>query len=70
VTSPLGSDRVSARCRGRARIPEAGNTDFKNSRVGRCLAISDATAELIIEHKQHIRERFADTALADLALLP
>jgi hypothetical protein len=46
------------------------NSDFKNDRVGRSLAISDATAELIIEHKQHIRERFPDIALADLALLP
>ena len=46
------------------------NTDFKNDRVGRSLAISDATAELIIERKQHLRERFPDTALADLALLP
>ena len=45
-------------------------TDFKNNRVGRRLAISDATAELIIEHKQQVRERFPDTALADLALLP
>ena len=45
-------------------------TDFKNNRVGRRLAISDATAELIIEHKQHVRQRFPDTALADLALLP
>ena len=46
------------------------NTDFKNDGVGRSLAISDATAELIIEHKQHMQERFSDTALADLALLP
>ena len=46
------------------------NSDFKNDRVGRSAAISDATAELIIEHKQHMRERFPHTALADLALLP
>ena len=46
------------------------NTDFKHDRVGRSLAISDAAAKLIIEHKQHMRERFPDTALADLALLP
>jgi len=45
-------------------------TDFKNNRVGRRLAVSDATAALIIEHKQRVRERFPDTALADLALLP
>ena len=44
------------------------NTDFKDDRVGRSLAISNATAELIIEHKQHVRERFPDTALADLVL--
>jgi hypothetical protein len=31
--------------------------------------MSDATA-VIIEHKQHMRERFPDTALADLALVP
>jgi hypothetical protein len=31
--------------------------------------MSDATA-VIIEYKQHMRERFPDTALADLALLP
>ncbi len=42
------------------------NTDFRNERVGRSLAISDAIAELIIEHKQHMRERFPETALADL----
>jgi hypothetical protein len=46
------------------------NTDFKNNRVGRRLAISDATAKLFIEHKQYVRERFPDTSLADLALLP
>jgi hypothetical protein len=45
-------------------------TDFKNNRVGRRLAISDATAELIIEHKQYVRERFPHTSVADLALLP
>ena len=45
-------------------------TDFKNNRVGCRLAISDATAELIIEHNQQVRERFPHTALADLALLP
>ena len=33
-------------------------TDFKNNRVGCRLAISDATAELIIEHKQRVRESF------------
>ena len=31
---------------------------------------SAAPAKQIIEHKQHMRERFPDTALADLALLP
>jgi Phage integrase family len=45
-------------------------TDFKNNRVGRRLAISDVTATLVVEHKQHVRQRFPDTALADLALLP
>lgn len=46
------------------------NTDFEDDRVGPSLAISDAAAKQIIEHKQHMRERFPDTALADLALLP
>jgi integrase len=45
-------------------------TDFKNNRVGRRLAVSDATATAIIEHQQHVRQRFPDTPLADLALLP
>ena len=36
------------------------NTDFRNDRVGRSLAISDAIAELIIEHEQHNRERFLE----------
>lgn len=45
-------------------------TDFKNNRVGRRLAISDATATAIIEHQRHVCERFPDTQLADLALLP
>ena len=45
-------------------------TDFKNNRAGRRLAISDATAALIVEHKQLVRQRFPDTALADLVLLP
>ena len=45
-------------------------TDFKNNRVGRRLAISDAAAKLIIEHKQRVRDRFPDTALAGLVLLP
>jgi hypothetical protein len=45
-------------------------TDFKNNRVGRRLAISDATAEVIVEHKQQVRQRFPDTSLADLVLLP
>jgi integrase len=45
-------------------------TDFKNNRVGRRLAISDATAAAIIEHQKHVRQRFPDTPLADLALLP
>ncbi len=81
---PLGSDGGSAgtawptpviRCRclpgderGNPHLGE--NTDFKHDRVGRSLAISGAAAKLIIEHKQHMRERFPDTALADLALLP
>jgi integrase len=45
-------------------------TDFKNNRVGRRLAISDATAAAIIEHQQHVRQRFPGTAFANLALLP
>jgi hypothetical protein len=45
-------------------------TDFKNNRGGRRLAVSDATATAIIEHQQHVRQRFPDTPLADLALLP
>ncbi|MDF3313594.1 site-specific integrase [Rhodococcus sp. T2V] len=45
-------------------------TDFKNNRVGRRLPIGDATAELLIEHKQRVRDRFPDTPLAELALLP
>jgi integrase len=45
-------------------------TDFKNNRVGRRLAISDATAAVINEHQQHVRQRFPDTAPAALALLP
>jgi len=45
-------------------------TDFKNNRVGRRLAISDTTAAAIIEHQQHVRRRFPDTPLADVALLP
>jgi hypothetical protein len=46
------------------------NTDFRNDRVGHSLAISDAIAELIVEHEQHLRELFPETALADLALMP
>ncbi|MDT2009857.1 site-specific integrase [Rhodococcus opacus] len=45
-------------------------TDFKNNRVGCRLAIGDATAELLIEHKQRVRDRFPDTPLGELALLP
>lgn len=45
-------------------------TDFKNNRTGRRLAISDATAALIVEHKQRVRQRFPDTAPANLVLLP
>ena len=50
--------------------PPGENTDFEDDRVGPSLAISDSAAKQIIEHKQHMRERFPDTALADLALLP
>jgi hypothetical protein len=49
--------------------PTWGRTPTQEQRVGRSLAMSDATA-VIIDHKQHMRERFPDTALADLALLP
>lgn len=45
-------------------------TDFKNNRVGCRLAVSDTTAVLIIEHKQHVRQRFPEATLADLALIP
>lgn len=45
-------------------------TDFKNNRIGRRLAISDATAGAITEHQQRVRQRFPDTPLGDLVLLP
>jgi len=45
-------------------------TDFKNNRVGRKLAIADATARLIVEQQQAVRARFPDTPLVDLVLLP
>lgn len=45
-------------------------TDFKNNRMGRRLAITDATATVITEHKHSVRERFPGTPLADLVLLP
>jgi hypothetical protein len=40
--------------------PLGENTDFRNDRAGRSLAISDAIAELIIEHEQHMRELFPE----------
>jgi hypothetical protein len=46
--------------------PTGENTDFKDDRVG----ISGATAGKPSNTKQHMRERFPDTALADVALLP
>ena len=83
IKAHFGSDGGSAgaawpTCRGCRCLPgdERGNphlgenTDFKDDRVGPSLAISGAVAKQIIEHKQHMRERFPDTALADLALLP
>jgi integrase len=45
-------------------------TNFKNNRVGRRLAIADATARLIIEQQRAVRARFPDTPLGELVLLP
>jgi integrase len=44
--------------------------NIKAGRLGRRLPIAEATAELIIQHKQRTRERFPDTPLADLPLFP
>jgi integrase len=45
-------------------------TDFKNNRIGVRLAIADATARLIIEQQQAVRDRFPNTAVGQLVLLP
>jgi integrase len=45
-------------------------TNFKANRVGRRLAITDATAAFILDQKQTVRDRFPDTPLGELALLP
>lgn len=45
-------------------------TDFKNNRLGRRLPIADATATVILEHQQRIRDRFPATVLTDLVLIP
>lgn len=45
-------------------------TNFKANRVGRRLPISDAAAALIREQQQAVRDRFPDTPLAELVLLP
>jgi integrase len=45
-------------------------TDFKNSRIGRRLAIADATARLITTQRQSVRACFPDTPPGELALLP
>ena len=44
--------------------------DHKNNRPGRRLPITTATAELIIAQQQATRERFPDSAVAELVLLP
>jgi integrase len=45
-------------------------TDFKNNRLARRLPIADATATVILEHQQRVRDRFPATVLTDLALIP
>ncbi len=45
-------------------------TDFKNHKLGRRLAIADATARLITTQQQAVRARFPDAPPGELALLP
>jgi integrase len=45
-------------------------TDFKNNRLARRLPIADATATVILEHQQRVRDRFPATVLTDLVLIP
>jgi integrase len=45
-------------------------TNHKANRVGRRLPISDATAELIRDQQQAVRDRFPATPVGELALLP
>jgi integrase len=45
-------------------------TDFKNNKLGRRLAIADATARLITAQQQAVRARFPDTPPDELRLLP
>lgn len=42
----------------------------KRNRLGRRLPIPEATAKLITQQKKRVRERFPDTAIAELKLLP
>ncbi|TQC40119.1 hypothetical protein EEB14_56405 [Rhodococcus sp. WS4] len=69
-STPVADQPRSATCRGTASTKTGTANTRKNNRVGRRLPIGDATAELLIEHKQRVRDRFPDTPLAELALLP
>ncbi len=44
--------------------------NHKANRLGRRLPISENTAQLLIDQHQHVRARWPDTPLAELALLP
>ena len=44
--------------------------NIKANRLGRRLPISEFTATLITAQKKHVRQRFPDTAIAQLRLLP
>jgi site-specific recombinase XerD len=44
--------------------------NHKNARQGRRLPIAQTTAELIIGQKEHVRERFPNTQLAQLKMFP
>lgn len=44
--------------------------NHKANRLGRRLPISETTARLLIDQHQHVRGRWPDTPLAELALLP
>jgi integrase len=45
-------------------------TDYKNRHLGRRLAITDQTAQLIGQQQQTVRAQFPDTPIGELALLP